>query len=95
MTEENKTEETSDEKNEQAIGITQTAAKLICEIIALCTKRGAFQANELTVVGALYDQLVAQLPAEMLTPEVPVAPESDQPEEKSEEQPELPLDDKK
>ena len=63
-----KTTETPEEQTSapQAIGITTTAAKIICEIIALCTKRGAFQPNELTTVGALYDQLLAQIPAEEL-----------------------------
>jgi len=71
-----KTTETPEEQTSapQAIGITTTAAKIICEIIALCTKRGAFQPNELTTVGALYDQLLAQIPAEELQAPAEEAP---------------------
>jgi hypothetical protein len=33
--------------------------KLAAEIIATCTQRGAFRANEMSTVGALYDRLTA------------------------------------
>ena len=70
---------------EAPIALTPLAVKMICEIIAVCTKRGAFVAEELTAVGNLYDQLRQQLPAEE-------APAEEAP---AEEQQELPLDDKK
>ena len=44
--------------------MTPLAVKMVCEIIAVCTKRGAFNPNELTAVGNLFDQLQAQLPPE-------------------------------
>lgn len=56
-------EETTQAAEETPIALTPLAVKMICEIIAVCTKRGAFNPEELTAVGNLYDQLRAQLPA--------------------------------
>lgn len=68
MSEETQEAETSTpdetQPQQQVIGITVTAAKLICEIITICTKRGAFNPDEISVVGTLFNQLVAQIPAE-------------------------------
>lgn len=49
---------------EAPIALTPLAVKMVCEIIGVCTKRGAFTAEELTAVGNLYDQLRQQLPTE-------------------------------
>ena len=73
-------------EQEPVIGITITAAKLICEVITICTKRGAFQPNELTVVGTLFNQLSAQIPAEE------VASDETEKTEESEEETQLELE---
>ena len=62
---ENKTqnkETAPQELQPEGINITTEAASLICEVISVCTKRGAFNPNELSVVGNLFDQISAQIP---------------------------------
>ena len=46
------------------VGMTQQAVKILAEMIAICTKRGAFRPNEMAVIGVIYNQLVAHLPQE-------------------------------
>lgn len=66
------------DKEQEVVVITYTAAKLVCEIITACAKRGAFNPNELSLVGTLFDQLNAQLPEDQrLVP----APEQAAPEQ--------------
>ena len=45
------------------ISLNLSDIRLSAEIIATCTQRGAFKAEELTTVGTVYDRLAAFLAA--------------------------------
>lgn len=47
----------------KTLALNLSDIKLSAEIIATCTQRGAFKAEELTTVGTVYDRLAAFLAA--------------------------------
>lgn len=55
------TEPTQDTAQEPTPGLTLQDLVLVAQIVQLCSTRGAFRAEELQTVGALYNKLVTFL----------------------------------
>ena len=49
------------------VQLTQNDIILMCNIINVSSRRGAFEAGELSVVGSFFDQLKRLLPEELTT----------------------------
>jgi hypothetical protein len=45
-----------------AVTLSVAGVDILARIIAVCTARGAFKANELSTIGPIYDKLVEALP---------------------------------
>jgi len=62
------------EVTDSTVEVSQSSIVMVCRIVAAATERGAIKAEEMSVVGQVYDYLRAFLPA---PPEAEAAPESD------------------